>query len=89
MSVENGRFYYTGKNGKVWCIEPIGDPHTSWGDVDPATKTLHKDNYGKKYKGSIDEEESIITKENEYENIYFTGIGVSPISFIENLERNL
>ena len=87
---ETGRYYIKSlKTGKTWCIEPIGDPHTSWGDVNPATKELEKGNYGQKYRGSIDEEESIITKENGYEKIYYTGIGCSPESFIENLEKEL
>ena len=89
MSAENGRYYIQGKNGKLWCVEPISGNRISWGDVDPATRTLQKGTYGDKYKGSIEEEESIITKENGYKNIYHTGIGVSPESFIRNLEKNL
>ena len=88
-TAETGRFYIKSqKTGKTYCIEPVGDPHISWGDVDPSTKTLLKGTYGKKYIGSIDEEESIITKENGYINIQYTGIGASPISLIEELEKN-
>jgi hypothetical protein len=40
-----------------------------------------------KYTGAIDESESIITKENGFEDIHYTGIGESPFSFIEELDK--
>ena len=89
-TAETGRFYIKSlKTGKTWCIEPIGDAHIPWGDVNPSTKELEQGNYGQKYKGSIDESESIITKENGYDKIYYTEIGESPISFIERMEKDL
>lgn len=84
-----GRFYFTSpKTGKVWCIEPIGDSHVKWGDLNPATGKV-EGNYGQKYAGSVDEKDSIITKENGYENIHYSGIGSDPISYINKLEENL
>jgi hypothetical protein len=86
---ETGRYYVTGsKSGKVYCVEPIGDAHVVWGDVNPATKKI-EGNYGEKYQGSVTEKESIITAENGYKNIFHTAIGESPESFIENLEKTL
>jgi hypothetical protein len=68
---ETGRevvFYpETGKKYYVEYIEPRGWK-TSWGDVNPATKTL-EGSYGDKYKGSIKADKSVITKENGFENI--------------------
>jgi hypothetical protein len=58
---ETGNKYY------VEYIEPKGW-RTSWGDVNPTTKTL-EGSYGDKYKGSIKAEESVITKENGFNNI--------------------
>ena len=69
---ETGRevVYYpeTGKRYYVEYIEPRGW-RTSWGDVDPATKTLQTGSYGDKYTGSIKADESVITKENGFESI--------------------
>lgn len=87
---ETGRFYIKSeKTGKTYCIEPIGDPHTKWGDFNPSTKQLEDSSYGKKYKGSINEKESIITKENGYNNVYYTEVGESPISYIEKIENEI
>lgn len=50
---ETGRYYITDiKTGRKFCVEPIGNPRTDWGDINPATKKV-EGNYGSKYKGSI------------------------------------
>jgi hypothetical protein len=41
---------------------------TFWGDINPATKKV-EGTYGSKYRGGIKEDESMITKENGFENI--------------------
>jgi hypothetical protein len=83
---ETGReivFYpETGKKYYVEYIEPRGW-RTSWGDVDPATKTV-TGTYGDKYTGSIKTEESVITKENGFENIV-EGQGGSPYDTINKM----
>ena len=88
---KTGRFYIKSKSGKTWCVEPIDDTpiHKIWGDVDPVTGKLTGE-YGMKdnYRGSITSDESIITKENGYDNIYWTKEGQDPISFIDALEKN-
>lgn len=86
-----GRFYYTHK-GRTFCIEPIdnsaGKGKAVWGDLNPATGKIEGD-YGVKNRGSVTESESIITKENGYDDIHYSGIGVSPIKYIEWLMRDI
>jgi len=53
---------------------------SGWGDIDPATKKV-TGSYGNKYKGAIKADESMITKENGFENI-IEGMG-SPYAQIE------
>ena len=68
---ETGRevvFYpETGKKYYIEYIEPRSW-RTSWGDIDPASKTV-TGSYGDKYRGAIKAEESVITKENGFEEI--------------------
>ena len=71
----------TGKKYFIEWIEPRGFRAT-WGDIDPATKTLQTGSYGKKYKGAITAEESVITTENGFEDIR-EGSG-SPYAIIDH-----
>jgi hypothetical protein len=85
MSAEDGRYYVIDhKTGRKFCVEPIGDSHIKWGDIDPATKKV-EGNYGEKYIGSINEKDSIITKENGFKNILIGEIGQSPMDLINNI----
>lgn len=58
--------------GKSYCVELIEprtkDKNAKFGDIDPATKKI-TGSYGKKHKGAIKAEESMITKENGFEKI--------------------
>ena len=84
---KSGRYYVVDvATGRKFCVEPIGDPHTDWGDIDVATKKL-TGCYGDKERGSIDEKESIITPDNNFINIGYTSVGVSPESYIDKLLR--
>ena len=56
------------ETGKKYYIEYIGDGHSKWGDFDPVTKKF-TGNYGNKSTGSITPEESVITKENGFDEI--------------------
>jgi hypothetical protein len=85
-SDETGRYFVKSmRTGKVYCVEPIGNPHIGWGDVDPVTKKL-TGQYGDKYRGAIDKKDSIITEDNGFKNIKELGSGVSPESAIEEID---
>jgi hypothetical protein len=43
--------------------------------------------YGKKHKGSIDLDESIITEENGFKNIVVLEVGESPTDYINKMLR--
>jgi len=73
------------RTGKEYLIEPIGSLKTGFGDINPATKKVEGD-YGKKYKGSIDEQDSLITKENGFKTIYRSKVGESPYGIIDGLD---
>lgn len=60
---------YYPETGKRYFIEYIGDGHSKWGDFDPVTKKF-TGNYGSKYRGSVTPKESVITKENGFDEIH-------------------
>lgn len=71
--------------GKVYYVEAIGKTNRSnWGDVDVCTKKL-RGNYGHKYAGFVNESQSLITKENGFNNI--TYVKGSPFAEIERRDR--
>lgn len=84
---DTGRFIVKSlKTGKSYYVEAIdGDEKTYWGDLDPATKKFSGD-YGLKYKGSIKEEESLITKENGFDKIHILKPGESPLDYINRID---
>ena len=87
-SDDTGRFIVKSlKSGKTYFVEPIGDPHLEWGSLDPATKDLNNKKGWKKYKGSIEENETLITKENGFDKIYELKPGQNPLGFIEILDN--
>lgn len=75
---------YSIRTGRKYYVEPIGDARSNWGDIDPATKKT-TGTYGKKYKGSVSEKESLITEENGFKNIQFVERG-SPYGVIEAMD---
>ena len=86
MSKTGTHFYTDLESGRKFKIEVIDNSQgkqSQWGDIDPATKTV-QGSYGNKNIGSITEDESTITKENGYDEIYEIK-GESPYSFIEKL----
>jgi hypothetical protein len=86
---KTGRHYFTA-NGRTFFIEPIMPNATykgkGWGDVDPASGKV-TGGYGNKHRGAITEDESVITKENGFKNIFNLPAGVSPYSFIQSLVK--
>jgi len=84
-SDHTGRHLVTSfKSGKTYCVEPVGIGRSDWGDINPATKKV-TGNYGGKYQGSVDEKDSMITKENGFKEIHC--VQGSPYSKIEELDR--
>jgi hypothetical protein len=66
---ETGREIVTfPETGKKYYIEYIGKNHTNWGDLNPATGKI-EGSYGNKTRGSIDVKDSMITKENGFDDI--------------------
>ena len=85
---ETGRFIVKSfRTGKTYYVEPIGNTRPAdWGSYNPSTGNIeHKKGYDK-YSGAISENESLITKENGFENIVYSGIGVSPYSIIDEMD---
>lgn len=81
---QTGRHVVTSvRTGKKYFIEPIGDPHINWGSIDPASGDLVNKKGAGKYRGSIDEKDSLITAENGFTNIETLPPGVSPMAVIE------
>lgn len=86
-----GRFIVkSARTGKVYAVEPIGNPHIEWGSVDPANsgasgKLMHKKGDGK-YRGSVDEKDSLITEDNGFQNVITLDKGTSPLAYIEHID---
>ena len=87
---ETGRFIVkSNKTGKTYFVEPIGEARAAdWGSYNPSTGQIENKKGFDKHRGSIDETNSMITKENGFENIHYTIKGASPFSIIEQLESN-
>jgi len=87
---ETGRFVVTSqRTGRTYFVEPIGKHNTRWGDITSYGKGgTVTGSYGKKYRGSIDPEDSLITVETGFkeEKIHTLEPGVSPLLFIDKLD---
>jgi hypothetical protein len=84
---ETGRFIvYSSRTGRSYYVEPIGNVKTGWGSIDPATKKVVNKPGAGKYRGSIDEEDSLITPENGFEKIHMLEPGTSPLHAIDVLD---
>jgi len=73
------------RTGKTYAVEPMGDPHIKWGDLNPATGKV-EGKYGAKHRGSIDEKDSLITEDNGFKNIKIFKPGQSPYAYIDELD---
>lgn len=71
------------ETGKQYFVEYLNG-RSNWGDLNPATGKI-EGNYGGKYGGSITDKESLITKDNGFEEIV-EGKG-SPYSAIERMHE--
>lgn len=85
---DTGRFIVKSLvTGKEYFVEPLDTGvRTDWGDLNPATKKLEGE-YGMRHKGSVCEKDSLITKENGFDNIVTLPPGYSPLEYIERLDK--
>ena len=86
---DTGRFivksYITGKE---YFVEPIGDGRMAdWGSYNPSTGKIENKKGAGKYAGSIQPNESLITEENGFKNIWQTPVGASPFPEIERRDK--
>jgi hypothetical protein len=82
--METGRYWVVMRSGRKFLVEEWGNNHVQWGDIDPATKKLHK--VAIKETELINESNSLITKENGFKNICFLTPGTSPLGYIDLLD---
>jgi hypothetical protein len=87
---ETGRFIVTSAiTGKKYFVEVIdkSGKMANWGSYNPALgKIEHKKGAGK-YTGSIKPEESLITEQNGFKNIWELPTGASPFAEIERRDK--
>lgn len=82
-----GRFIVRSKEtGITYFVEPVGNCRTNWGDLDPATKKM-TGKYGVKYRGSVDEKDSLITEDAGFVNIETLKPGISPLAYIDKIDK--
>lgn len=82
-----GRFIVISqRTGKRYYVEPVGNVKTKWGDVQSYGTGVVTGSYGKKYRGSIDKEDSLITEENGFKNIEILEPGRSPHAWIDHID---
>jgi hypothetical protein len=84
---ETGRFMVTTRSGRRFLVEPLGMTKTGFGDINPATKKV-EGSYGDKHRGSIDKEDSVITRDNGFRNITTLNAGTSPMGYIDMLDSS-
>lgn len=78
---------YSYRTGKTYYVEPIGlDRAADWGSYNPSTGKIENKKGFDKHRGAIDERNSLITKENGFEDIRYSGVGGSPFSVIDEMD---
>lgn len=84
---QTGRFIvYSQRTGKQYAVEAVGDPHVVWGSINPGeTKLMNKKGHDK-YRGSVDEKDSLIKLENGFSKVHNLEAGMSPHAYIDMLD---
>lgn len=86
-NMSSERFYVITKSGRKFCVEPIGDVRTDWGNVTfGERKGMEK--VSSKETNTINEENSVIKKENGFKNICTLAPGTSPFGYIDILDNS-
>lgn len=84
---DTGRFIVVSqRTGRKYFVEPVGNPRTDWGSIDPASGKLMNKSGFQKYRGSVDEKDSLVTMENGFSKVHNLGPGVSPFHAIEVID---
>lgn len=85
---DSGRFLVMSyRTCRIYFVEPIGpDRAADWGSYNPSTGNIENKKGFDKHRGAIDEKDSLITKENGFDKITYSGIGCSPFSVIDKLD---
>jgi hypothetical protein len=85
---DSGRFLVVSiRTGKTYFVEPLGpDRAADWGRYNPLTGNIENKKGFDKHRGAIDENDSLITKENGFSEITYAGLGCSPFSVIDQLD---
>lgn len=75
--------------GKQYFIETINNNahRSNWGSYNPSTGKIENKKGHDKHLGSISSDESLITKENGFEDIHELGVGTSPLEYIDRLHQ--
>jgi hypothetical protein len=86
---ETGRFTVTSqRTGIKYFVEPISKTSTApWGSYNPSTGNIEQKKGFDKYKGAVCLHESLITKENGFDEINLLGPGISPLSVIQQRDN--
>jgi hypothetical protein len=84
--METGRYWVIMRSGRKFLVEEWGSNYVQWGDIDPATKKLHKVKV--KDVETIDAGNTLIKKENGFKNICFLSAGTSPLGYIDALDSS-
>lgn len=87
VNTENtGRFIVISKRtGRKYFVEAVGDPHIQWGSVDVASGTMNTKKGWKRFRGSIDEMDSLVTQDN-FDKVHSLSAGESPLKYIDELD---
>ena len=84
---EPGRFIVKShRTGKTYYVEPVGNTRTHWGSIDPATGDLMNKKGHDKYRGSVDEKDSMVTMENGFNKVHVLDKGTSPHHAIDVID---
>lgn len=81
------RFFVVMKSGRKFCVEPIGDVRTDWGNITFGERK-GLETVASKETNTINESNSIITKENGYKNICYLSPGTSPFGYLDILDKS-
>lgn len=84
--MSNRRYRVYMQSGRKFMVEEYGEPYVRWGNVIPGQDKLELVHC--KMDEPIDDSNTQITKENGYKNIVMLDMGVSPLGYIEAIDKS-